>query len=357
MRVCIPAHMATNAVPLAALSAAASAAADAAAAAAGAARAFRGASGLLQASARLARAASAMLAVPGEMVAAGKARESEQKLIYNHEEPKEHNVRGRAGPTAHTTAVDIGRVKRRGPRRQCGANVPTAPIAAPGSYHAGPTGTMATTTNAGAPAAVSAQQLASGSPPSEPTGADGAVLQRVRGRKGRQVRKKHGIGTASQSSNNGASGDQLEQVYMFKAANKSVTGSAQTTKVTLLASSIPMEGPSRDAFRPEQRVCVHGLVASSDLNGKEGTALEWDEQHQRWHVCLDGGHFINLNAANMKAVHHLQAGRQATCHKSFDPLAMLSGMGEEKTYAVTCLHDHSEVDPFEMLSGMGEEER
>jgi len=68
---------------------------------------------------------------------------------------------------------------------------------------------------------------------------------------------------------------------------------ASNLEVTLAASST---GP----LVPGQRVRVAGLQARPELNGREGTVVEWDEDEARWKVIMDDGSGKKCKPSNLE---------------------------------------------------------
>ncbi|CAE8596229.1 unnamed protein product, partial [Polarella glacialis] len=58
---------------------------------------------------------------------------------------------------------------------------------------------------------------------------------------------------------------------------------------------------------PGMRVRIHGLMARPELNGTEGTVVEWDDGEERWKVRLDSGAGLMLKAANLESCNPTQS--------------------------------------------------
>jgi len=60
---------------------------------------------------------------------------------------------------------------------------------------------------------------------------------------------------------------------------------------------------------PGMRVCIVGLVTQSDLNGQNGSLIEWDPVQERWKVRLDDGSGKLLKTTNLRLVDPLVVQR------------------------------------------------
>lgn len=60
----------------------------------------------------------------------------------------------------------------------------------------------------------------------------------------------------------------------------------------------------RSIFCPGTIVCVHGLVRSTELNGRSGTCVNWNEERGRWRIGFDNGMEKSISPMNLKEWQH-----------------------------------------------------
>ncbi|CAE8656835.1 unnamed protein product [Polarella glacialis] len=98
---------------------------------------------------------------------------------------------------------------------------------------------------------------------------------------------------------------------------RSDSGTGLMLKAANLESCNPLQSvpssPERlvlqkdSGISPGMRVRIHGLMARPELNGTEGTVVEWDDGEQRWKVRSDSGTGLMLRAANLESCNPLQS--------------------------------------------------
>merc|ERR1719482_268387 len=90
---------------------------------------------------------------------------------------------------------------------------------------------------------------------------------------------------------------------MLKSLNLQVVAATQMASVSLpsaFAAPPPAAGDSTQ-FTPGQRVRIAHLQARPELNGLEGTIVQWDVAEERWRIRMDDGTGKMLRAANLEA--------------------------------------------------------
>ena len=294
---------------MAAMVAVCSAVGDAAAAAAAATKAHRAASGLLHSAARLARAAAQLIedeamgaGQPGRRINTGNKKPVGK---YVEKEPVAKNVKEKKkldqehveapAPDATGPAPERAPLRRKRRPRPKGAVAPMQP-----------------------PAAVPAAWYPVAVPVNQSMGTVGQVCE---------------VGKVS-------AGD--------------VVGAHSGETAFALQSTVPLCEVDESSFYPDQRVCIHGMVARAEYNGKAGTVVQWNDDKQSWRVRMNDGTCELFPGKNMRAAFAHDCQASEVC---FDPLVMLRGMAEEVTYQCSWTgHDTAVLDPFVMLGGMCEEE-
>lgn len=113
------------------------------------------------------------------------------------------------------------------------------------------------------------------------------------------------------------------------------------------------------SFQPGQRIRIVGLTARTDLNGLEGTVVQWDDDENRWRVKMSDGSGKSLKACNMQlsAVLDERAADEEAKVQALPSAAQNSAVATNDSSQVDAVRAADSFSPGQRIRAVGLQER